>query len=176
MNLLTALNSALGTKHSSLSDKGQELLVRDWRFQEMESAIYHNDLTATLNSVWNTWVSDLNYLRPEFSALRKMPKYHHEFEDTNLNIDKALARGASIIMACPVLSNTCNYGPLCIRSKWQAGRLVFTIKKSVSLFEQDKEQAFYNLENLIMAIQKTIDSGEDFSLGYLLQNQGIAVL
>jgi len=178
IDLPAFLKPSVNSKRDRKVDNGQTLLERDWRYQEIEAAIYHRNLTNSLTKVWQNWVAELNQTAPqpvpEFSTLRKTPAYLHESDDKNANIQSALARGGSVIMACPLLSSSCSHGHLCIKIKWQADQLVFTLKNPRSIYQPSKKLKFYDLNTLVGAILGTIGESPDFNSEYLLQNQGIA--
>lgn len=177
INLPAFLKPSINSKPDLEVNDGQTLIERDWRYQEIEAAIYHRNLTNSLTKVWQNWVAELNQTAPqsvpEFSALRKTPCYLHESDDEKVNIKSALARGGSVIMVYPLLSSSCSYGHLSIKIKWQADRLVFTLKNPPSLYQPSEKLKFYDLNSLIDAILGTIGESSNLNSEYLLQTQGI---
>lgn len=150
-----------------LPGSGQVRLERDWRFQEIQSAIYNHRLTQALSEVWESWLSELNKKSfqpaPEFSTLRKLPIYNQESDDEANNIQLALRKGGSIIMACPLLSPFCGRQYLGIKIKWLADKLVFNLKNTKPSFQTEAQLKFDELSALIDAMRKMIDEGGVFN-------------
>lgn len=137
---------------SHLIKRGQKLLQHDWRFQEIQTAVFHPDLSKSLQSVWDFWSNMARVEIPEFSALRQLPSYIHEFETIAQNVSHALEKGGLIIMTNPFVSANVEKTKLSMKVAWLDNQLTFVVKQPIESAKNAKSIFFENIDSLSQAI------------------------
>ena len=141
---------------SHLIQAGQKVLSHDWRYQEIQTALYQPELTHALDEVWQFWAAKVPHTLPEFSALRNLPQYEHEKESIIGNVNQALRKGGKLIMSSPLLTPHCHGATISLTACWQNNKLIFVVRKPAALTHPMQELVFESFEKIYEAIRAGI--------------------